>query len=228
MASRHDVTIPVDDQTIAATLVTPQHPSGAGVLFVHGLGSDRLTNLERAQALADALGVTCLAIDLRGHGASSGRLSQVTPAQNLRDVVCAVDALTSRPGVDHSRIGVCGASYGAYLSVLLAAERDVARLALRAPALYADDVVGSTLSARRLGDATTSARALSVLAATTVPMVIVESEHDEVIPHAVIETYLRARDGIEHVVLPGARHALTDPRWRANYQQVLLAFFSDL
>lgn len=228
MASRHDVTIDVDDQTIAATLVTASSPSGAGVLFVHGLGSDRLTNLERAQALSDAHGATCLAIDLRGHGASSGRLSQVTPAQNLRDVVCALDALVSQPEVDRSRVGVCGASYGAYLSVLLAAERDVARMALRAPALYADDVLDTTLSSRRLGDATTSVRALSVLAATSVPVVLVESENDEVIPHAVVETFLRARDGIEHVVLPGARHALTDPGWRAAYQQVLLTFFADL
>ena len=218
----------IGDGDVAATVVTPQVPSGAGALFVHGLGSDRRTNIDRAQALARAHATTCLAIDLRGHGDSVGRLSEVTPSQNLADVVAGYDALADMPGVTAARIGVCAASYGAYLSVLLAAERHVARMVLRVPALYADDVVTSTLGRRRLGDTSTSGRFVDALRALDVPTLLIESENDEVIPHSVVETYLATRPDIEHVVLAGALHALTRPEWRAEYERLLVRFFADL
>lgn len=218
----------IADGDVAATAVAAAAPSGAGVLFVHGLGSDRRTNIERAQALTQAHGATCLAIDLRGHGDSAGRLSEVTPAQNLADVVAGYDALAALPGVDASRLAVCGASYGGYLSVLLAVERPLARMVLRAPALYADGVATSTLSRRRLGDVSTSAGFVDALGTLTVPTLLVESENDEVIPHSVVETYLTARPDIVHVVLAGAQHALTRPEWRAEYERLLVRFLGDL
>lgn len=213
---------------VAATVVTPSNPSGAGVLFVHGLGSDRSTNIERARALADAHGITCLAVDLRGHGDSAGRLSLITPRQNLDDVRVAFDALLALPEVDPVRAGVCGASYGAYLSVLLTEQRRVARVLLRAPALYADDCLDATLSQRRAGSAQASPEFAATLGRIGVPVLLVESEHDEVIPPAVVATYLACQPGIDRVILPGAAHALTDPRWRADYQRLLVGFFADL
>lgn len=225
----HDVTIA--DGAVAATVVTPDDGgNGAAVLFVHGLGSDRRTNVDRARALAATHAITCLAIDLQGHGDSAGRLSAVTPLENLADVLAAYDALAGddAAGVDPSRIGVCGASYGAYLSVLLAEQRPVARLLLRAPALYADDVLGETLSHRRMGDAASARRGLTAVAASSVPTMLVESERDEVIPHDIVATYLAARPEIEHVVLPEAAHSLTDPRWRAQYERLVVNFFADL
>lgn len=218
----------IADGGVAATAVTAAVPSGAGVLFVHGLGSDRRTNIERALVVTQAHGSTCLAIDLRGHGDSEGRLSEMTPTQNLADVVAGYDALAGLPGVDAARLAVCGASYGAYLSVLLAVQRPVARMVLRAPALYADDVATSTLGRRRLGEVSTSARFLDALRTLDVPTLLVESEHDEVIPHSVVETYLSVRPDIEHVVLAGALHALTRPEWRAEYERLLVEFLGDL
>lgn len=212
------------DGSVAATVTSVDQPSGVAVLFVHGLGSDRRTNVERARALTAAHSATCMAVDLRGHGDSAGRLSEVTPAQNLDDVLVGYDALVDQPSVDPERVVLCGASYGGYLSVLATAERPVARLVLRAPALYRDDVAGSTLSERRPGDSLTGRRFIATLSATSMPTLLVESELDEVIPHEVVATYLRARPDIEHVVLAGASHALTDPAWRAAYERVLVDY----
>lgn len=223
---RHDITLA--DGQVAGTVVAADRPSGAGVLFVHGLGSDRATNIERAQALTAAHGTTCLAIDLRGHGDSSGRLSQVTPRENLADVLAGFDALKGMADIEPSRVGVCGASYGAYLSVLLSAERTVARLLLRAPALYADDSLDAVLSRRRAGSTADSPRFVHLLRALPMPVLLVESEHDEVISPAIVAAYLAAQPAIDRVVLAGAGHALTDPTWRADFQRLLIGFFADL
>ncbi len=221
MTSLHQVRLQ-GPRTLAATLAQPVAPSGLGVLLVHGLGSDRLTNVERALALADRLGATAMALDLGGHGDSDGRLSQVTPRQNLQDVTVGYDAVAGLPGVQ--RLAVVGASYGAYLSVLLTQTRPVHRLVLRAPALYADGLLDAPLGRRRLGDA--SAPAVVVLSRYPGPVLLVESEHDEVIPSWVVQAYRDARPGIEHVVLPGAAHALTEPAWRTAFTDLVVDFLA--
>ena len=169
-----------------------------------------------------------MAIDLGGHGDSTGRLTQVTPRQNLADVVSAFDELASVPGVDPARIGVCAASYGAYLSVLLTAFRTVNRMLLRAPALYADDCFDRGLSERRPGDPTTAQTPLAHLALFPGPVTIVESENDEVISRDTIAAYLAALPSAAHVIQPDARHALTDPAWRAAFQQIVVEFFRSM
>jgi pimeloyl-ACP methyl ester carboxylesterase len=228
VTTHRDLAFASGDRGLAATVVSAPAPGGAGVLFVHGLGSSRATNVERAEALCRSTAATCLAVDLGGHGDSTGRLTQVTPRQNLADVVAAHDALVAEPGVDPARIGVCAASYGAYLAVLLSALRPVDRMLLRAPALYADDCFDLGLAQRRPGDATTAPTPLAHLALFPGEVTIVESEHDEVISHATIESYLAALPRATHVVQPGARHALTEPEWRSGFLDVILAFFADL
>jgi pimeloyl-ACP methyl ester carboxylesterase len=220
------VSLVSEDRVLAGTLVSPDAPSGSAVLFVHGLGSSRATNSERAEAVSRSHSATCLAIDLGGHGDSSGRLTQMTPRMNLADVVAAYDRLASAPGVDPDRIGVCAASYGAYLSVLLTSFRPVSGMLLRAPALYADECFDRGLSERRAGDPTTAATPLAHLALFPGPVTIVESEHDEVIPRDTIAAYLTALPTAVHVIQPEARHALTDPVWRAAFQQIVVEFFA--
>jgi pimeloyl-ACP methyl ester carboxylesterase len=210
-------------RTLAATIATPEQPGGLGVLLVHGMGSDRGTNVERAVALADHLGVTALALDLGGHGDSEGRLSHVTPRQNLHDVSVGYDAVSDLPGVQ--RVAVVGASYGAYLAVLLTASRPVHRLVLRAPALYADGLLDTPLGGRRRGDATSPA--VAALGRYPGPVLVVQSEHDEVIPPWVVQAYCASRPGIRHVVLAGARHALTEPAWRQAFTSLVVEFLRD-
>jgi pimeloyl-ACP methyl ester carboxylesterase len=228
MTTHQGVSITSDDRVLAGTLVSAESPSGAAVLFLHGLGSSRATNLERADALSRRHCTTCLAIDLGGHGGSTGRLTQVTPRQNLADVVASYDTLVAAPGVEPARIGVCAASYGAYLAVLLTAFRPVDRMLLRAPALYADDCFDRELSHRRHGNPFTAPTLLAHLALFAGPVTIVESEHDEVVSHDTIAAYLAALPGAVHVIQPDARHALTDPAWREAFERLVVESFGTL
>jgi uncharacterized protein len=227
MTTHQRVSLTSDGRELAGTLISPDAPSGAGVLFVHGLGSSRATNVERAEAVSRRHSTTCLAIDLGGHGDSAGRLTQMTPRQNLADVVAAHDRLASLPSVDPARVGVCAASYGAYLSVLLTALRPVERMLLRAPALYADECFDKVLSQRAPGDPTSAPTPLAHLALFPGRVTIVESENDEVISHDTIAAYLAALPRAVHVIQPGAPHALTDPAWRADFQRIVVDFFGD-
>jgi pimeloyl-ACP methyl ester carboxylesterase len=228
MTTHLRVSFPSEDRILAGTLVSAEPASGAGVLFVHGLGSSRATNVERAEAVAGRHSATCLAVDLGGHGDSTGRLTQMTPRQNLADVVASYDQLASVAGVDPARIGVCAASYGAYLSVLLTALRPVNRMLLRAPALYRDDCFDLGLGQRRPGDPTSAPTPLAHLALYRGRITIVESELDEVISHDTIAAYLGALPSAAHVVQAGARHALTDPVWRSDFQRMVVEFFGGM
>ncbi len=228
MTTHRRVSLTSDDRVLAGTVVSADAPSGAAVLFLHGLGSGRATNVERAEAVCRRHSATCLAIDLGGHGDSTGRLTQMTPRMNLADVVSAYDWLASVPGVEPGRIGVCAASYGAYLSVLLTAFRPVNRILMRAPALYADDCFDRVLSERRAGDPATAPTPLAHLALFPGAVTVVESEHDEVISRDTIAAYLAALPTAAHVIQPDARHALTDPVWRETFQRIVVEFFATM
>jgi uncharacterized protein len=126
-------------------------------------------------------------------------------------VVAAYDRLAAVQGVDPNRIGVCGASYGAFLGARLVSDRPVNRLLLRAPAL-GDDLSGPASLGTYMG---------SVL--------VVESGRDEVIPHTTIATYLEACGGrARHEVIDGATHALTDPRWQQAFVDLIVDWCKDL
>lgn len=225
-----DFTFESGPRRLSATLFSPTEraPSGAGILFVHGSGSDRSGYGERATAASERLGATCLTFDLSGHGESGGSRAELSLRDHLDDCRNAFDRLASEPGVDPARIGICAASYGAYLGAMLVALRRVRSLLLRAPALYADselDAVGGPL--RSNPEVTDTPAALEALADYTRPVLVLESEHDELIPHAIVEAYLSAcRDG-RHRVLAGAGHSLSEQRWRDEFVAIIVDWFGE-
>src|SRR5262245_43846774 len=134
------VEIPVDEEFIDGTLLTPDPPVSAapGVLFLHGWGGSQEQYLGRARTVA-SLGCVCLVVDLRGHVRSEWRREGVSREDNLCDCLAAYDRLIAAPGVDPSAVGVVGSSYGGYLAAILTSLRAMRWLCLRAPALYKDD-----------------------------------------------------------------------------------------
>lgn len=212
------------DTTLAADLVTPDAPSGAGLLFVHGYRSDRHRHTARATEVARRLGHTCLTVDLSGHGESPGDLLACTRQDHLRDVVAAYDALAAAENVE--RIGVCAASYGAYLSCLVLGERPVERLLLRAPALYIDPTGPDPDARQHLRTLIDVDHALTNLAAFDGATLVLESEHDESISQRTIEAYLDAGRHGTHYVLPGATHALTDEASNAAFLAEIIDWFT--
>lgn len=138
-AASQRVTIRTDDGVpLAATWYEPGVRSAPAVILVHMLHKSRRDWEPVASRLASE-GIGALAIDLRGHGESSGTLDAgEAPDYSVlvRDIIAARRYLASRSDVQQSHVGIAGASIGANLAVLEAAgDLTVASLALLSPSL---------------------------------------------------------------------------------------------
>lgn len=123
-AAGRPVTIAAPDGIVlSAELYEARTNPAPGVVLVHMLSRSR-ADWDRAALVLAARGVTTLAVDLRGHGASGGAadLSVMTG-----DVAAAVRFLSAQPGVRPDSIGIAGASLGANLALLAAAGEPVLR-----------------------------------------------------------------------------------------------------
>jgi pimeloyl-ACP methyl ester carboxylesterase len=123
------------------------HPEAATtIIFVHGLGSNRLVS--GAVALASRLwqqGFSTLLFDLRGHGTSDdGKVSGGYFEQN--DLLGAYDFLMTK-GVASEDIGVIGFSMGAATSVLgVCQEPEIRALVADSPFANASDLIAQEVS----------------------------------------------------------------------------------
>lgn len=226
-----DITIDSSGRDLAGHIVArPASAQGrAALLFVHGLGSDQSGYRHRAIAAVEELDAVCLTFDLGGHGRSSGALDDLSAADHLNDLTAAADALLAHTEIDTNRLGVCGASYGAFLATLLTTERAVRRLVLRAPALYSDDVLDLPIRDRRGSSREArQSRALTSLERFNGKTLVVESGHDETVPHEVVAAYVSAARDVRYEVIAGASHGLTDPSWDALFVRWILDFFREL
>ena len=196
----------------------------AGVLFLHGWNSSQQGYVPRAEAVSEDCGAVCLTFDLSGHGENAAApADSFSPRQHLEEAIAAYDELAAREDVDPGRIGVCGASYGGYLGALLVGQRSVASLLLRAPALYPDAAFELPPVQRRTElVASGDALPLRNLAGFGGPVLVVESECDEVIPHEVVAAYAGSRAGVRHEVIAGAAHAMREPSWNRVYLELIL------
>ncbi len=232
------VEIKVDGQRIAGTLIAPA-TMVPGVLLVHGWRGNQEQYLARAREIA-ALGCICLTIDMRGHGRTESQQETVTREENLRDVIAAYDVLAGRPDVDESAIAVVGSSYGGYLAAILTSLRPVRWLGLRVPALYKDEdwslpkqeLKNYGLAEFRRGPVRPEKnRALGACAAFEGDVLIVESEHDDVVPHPVIANYMaafRMAHSLTYRVIQGADHGLSEQPWQQAYTSLLVNWATEM
>lgn len=239
MATRDErIDIAVDGQHIAGTLVAPASVV-PGVLFVHGWGGSQEQYLARAREIA-ALGCVCLTFDLRGHVGTEPQHESVTREDSLRDVIAAYDVLCGQRAVDASAIAVVGSSYGGYLAAILSSLRPVRWLALRAPALYKDEDWGlpkrqideGALAAYRRGAVSADDnRALRACAAFAGDVLLVESEHDDIVPHPVIANYRAAFEkahSLTYRVIEGTDHGLSEEPWQQAYTALLVNWATEM
>jgi uncharacterized protein len=237
----HDdiVAIDVDGERIFGTLVAPAM-FVPGVLFVHGWGGSQQQYRARAAAVA-ALGYVCLTFDLRGHVETRARYETVSREDNLRDVTAAYELLARHPSVDPTKIAVVGSSYGGYLGATLSASVPVKWLALRAPALYRDgdwQLAKTQLRQRQDLQAyrqeavhAEDSRALRACAEFTGDVLIVESEHDSIVPHQVITNYRTAfthARSVTYRVIEGADHGLSSETAQQAYLELLVNWFKEM
>lgn len=237
-ARSETVHIQVEDQTMDGTFLTPR-TRVPGVLFVHGWGGSQQRDLARAKGIA-GLGCICLTFDLRGHASAEARLAQVSRQDNLRDLLAAYDRLASHPGIDGDAIAVVGTSYGGYLASIMTLMRPVKWLALRVPAIYRD--AQWEIPKRQL-DKTDIAkyrshfipvpdnRALRACAEFRGDVLLVESEHDEHVPHATIMSYRAAFQNVHslsHRIIDHADHSLSDPVAQDSYTNILVTWITEM
>jgi pimeloyl-ACP methyl ester carboxylesterase len=108
--------------SIAATLYLPSRRPAPAVILLHMLGRSRDDWQPLAARMADA-GLAAMAIDLRGHGASSASPegSSADLSRDLLDVQAARAYLKNHAEIATDKVGMAGASIGANLAVLAAA-----------------------------------------------------------------------------------------------------------
>ncbi len=151
-----------DGTSIAAELFEASPRPAPGVVLVHMLSRNKGDWGNLGDRLQDA-GLTALSIDLRGHGHSSGS-AQGLPDM-VQDVRSAVLWLSARQGVRPDAIGIVGASLGANLAMLAAAELPAVRvLALLSPSLDYRGLRADAAVLKQIGD-----RAIWLAAATDDP-----------------------------------------------------------
>lgn len=231
--------IPIGSEHIVGTLMAPA-PALPAIMFVHGWGGSQEQDLARAREAA-GLGCVCMTVDLRGHDLESERSRTVSREQNLQDILEAYDWLALQPNVEPSAIAVVGISYGGYLAAILSAMRPVRWLALRAPALYKDS--GWALPKRQLHADTDLKEyrltkiapadnfALHACAAFRGDVLLVESEHDDIVPHPVIENYKTALANAKSLtarVIAGADHGLSEKSMRKDYTALLINWLTEM
>ena len=235
----HELQIAVDDERINGTLLAPAMALPS-ILFVHGWGGSQTQDLARAREIS-GLGCVCLTLDLRGHDLESEASRTVSRAQNLRDLIAAYDWLAQQPNVEPNAIAVVGISYGGYLASILTSLRPVRWLALRAPALYKDEGwevpkrqlhADSDLAAYRQSKiAAADNLALKACSAFRGDALVVESEHDKVVPHPVIENYVAALTNTRSLtsrVIENADHGLTEKTAQKAYTQLLMTWLTEM
>ncbi|WP_052223718.1 alpha/beta hydrolase [Novosphingobium malaysiense] len=86
--------------------------SSPALVIGHGFTVARTSLVEEGRLFAEA-GFVCLAIDYRHFGTSGGEpRGRLRPLQETEDFKSAIDWLEVQPGVDASRIGIWGTSFG--------------------------------------------------------------------------------------------------------------------
>jgi dienelactone hydrolase len=236
--SSEAIEITVDNGKVAGTVLAPEAKI-PGVLFVHGWGGSQESDLIRAKRIA-ALGCICLTFDLRGHGGTLAQQQTVSRADNLNDVIAAYDVLANNPDIDPSAIAVMGNSYGAYLATLLSTRRAVKWLALSVPALYRDtqwELPKRALNKADLAEyrntpvVSSENRALAACTQFEGDVLLIEAEHDHLIPHETIMNYRRAFDqahSLTHRIIDGADHALSGESCQQAYTSILSAWAMEM
>ena len=154
-----------DGTTLAGEFFEASTRPSPGVVLVHMLSRHKGDWRGLPDRIRDA-GITALTIDLRGHGASSGSSGDLTAM--IQDVRAAAQWLASRPNVRPDAIAIVGASLGASLALLAAADLPQVRsIGLLSPSLDYRGLRTDTALVKRLG-----ARSLWLAASSDDPLAL--------------------------------------------------------
>jgi uncharacterized protein len=222
--------------SLAGWYVPPRH--GATVILLHGTGADRSSMLPELRLLARA-GIGVLAYDSPGHGLSDGVVEWGEAERNA--VSQAATWVLQQPGVDATKLGAAGFSYGGYILCEAAAwDQRLRRVALLATPTDGEDVAYHAYRRwspaagwfalqvdRLLGfepDTTSAAARVSRIAPR--PLLLVAGDRDDVVPLPMMRAlYDRARSPKALLVVHTAGHGRYLEAEPERYARTLVAFF---
>jgi pimeloyl-ACP methyl ester carboxylesterase len=139
----------LDGTALSGEFYEASNRPAPGVVLVHMLSRNKSDWDGLPDRIREA-GISVLAIDLRGHGASSGSSGEL--AAMIQDVRAGAQWLASRGSVRPDAIAIVGASLGASLALFAAAELPAVRaLGLLSPSLDYRGLRTDTGLVKRLG-----------------------------------------------------------------------------
>ncbi len=176
-------------------------PGGpTAVVVLPGNAGNRAGRAPLARDLG-ALGVSVLLVDYRGYGGNPG-----SPSEDglVADGHAALAWAEDRPGIEH--VVLFGESLGAAVAIAVATERPPAALVLRSPFTSVVDVARAhygPVPGVLVRDRFPSERRIGEL---DVPVLVLATERDEVVPFAQSRRVAQAADDARLVRIPAAGH----------------------
>lgn len=179
-----------------------------GVLFLHGFTGNKVEGRRLFVRLARRLasvGIASLRVDFRGSGDSSGDSSEMTVSSERADALAALDYLAGRPEIDPKRMAVLGLSLGGMIAAFTMGERQGLKTGVlwnpvafpkesrdrrmtpeaeaQLKSLGVIDDAGWATGAQFMEEMA-EADPLAALRDAKLPVLIVGSTEDEVVPHS--------------------------------------------
>jgi putative phosphoribosyl transferase len=206
-----EIEIPVDDATLAGSLVVPDGAPGV-VLFAHGSGSSR--HSPRNRAVADVLngaGLATLLVDLLTPEEEQVDLRTRALRFDIgllaRRLVEIVDWLAENPATAEMSVGLFGASTGGAAALVAAAQRP--------------DSVGAVVSRGGRPDLAGPA-----LAHVLAPTLLIVGGRDEMVLELNRQAYEQLRCEKRLEVVPGATHLFEEPGALDRVAELAAEWFS--
>lgn len=218
-------------------------PDGAAVILLHGLGSNRVEMLQRAEIL-HSHGYHTLLLDLRNHGNSAGNITTLG-YNEAEDVRAAWAYLADHEAVDAAKIAVLGHSMGGATALRAAASIPeiaavVAESSYRSTAGDADQIMqvmtgrGAWPLLMTFVDQVTGVAVSSVNGVADVqqiaprPVLIIHGDQDDVIlPDAAQALYTAASEPKVLHIVAGAGHGDVASFDLATYETQLVGFLDE-
>ncbi len=187
-------------------------------LLSHGNAGNIAHRLDRALLLQSRLRSSVLLYDYRGYGASEGSPDE---AGTYRDAHAAYRFLAEEKKIPADRIVLFGESLGSAVSLELALSRPAAALVLEAPFTSLPDMARTTIFAPLAPLIRTRYESLARIRRLRIPLLVLQGDHDEVVPPAQGRRLFDAAPGRKrYFAIPGAGHNDTyliggDAYWHA-------------
>lgn len=187
------------------------------VLWLQGFTSTIEGHNDGVVRLAEATAMTFAMLNYAGHGNHPTPLEDATRKQQFDEVIGVYDELVK---LGFTKTIVIGGSFGGYMAALLASERKVEALVLRAPANYPEEEFELPYRETAAGRNDKSHylyrknitndyvnNAVQAVKEFDGVTYVMEHEKDEVINPSIPKSYYSAAKHGNYIVIPGVKHS---------------------